>query len=176
VYTIQDPIFGKLERQGSIWVGTVWIEHFQQDIELELEYRDKNSPSKEEQNAFSEFQENLKSNGVGIEQAVFHYLQESVHLFEDVELPQQVNAVWSIVKPIRVWINSGNYEKTCVTLVCEFIWDEEHGLDIDFLGKQIGIAEGGCHWSDKAHYTLLGEPIHKEKKLFRPLEFLNHIS
>jgi hypothetical protein len=176
MYIVNDPIFGKLERHANIWLGSVWIEHFQQKIELELEYRDNNSPSQEEQTAFFVFQENLKSNNIGIEQAVFHCLRESAHLFDDVELPQQYSEVWTLVQPLRVFIDSGNYEKTCVSLVCEFAWDEEHGLDIDFLGEQIGIAEGGCHWSDKSHYTLFGEPIPQEKKAIRPLEFLNHVS
>jgi hypothetical protein len=163
MFTIQDPIFGTLERQGSVWIGVVWLERLRQEIDLELEYRNENSPSHPEQLAFVTFQKTFNIAFSGIEKAIFHMLLNSANQFTDwgyeIDIPKIPGEVWNIVQVERVLVDSANYQNVCITLVCEFAWDEEHGLDIDFLPETIGLGSGGTHWTDKAHYLLDGNPI-----------------
>jgi hypothetical protein len=158
MYTINDPVFGKLERHGSTWQGSVWVEHFQKELELELVYRDENSPSPEEQSAFIGFLKIMTKDHTRIEKALLDWLLESAQKFvemdETIPIPVSVCQVWETAEPIRIWVDIDNYDSPCVTLLCDFTWDEEHGLDIDFLDDQIGIGEGGCHWANKSHYAL----------------------
>ncbi len=168
MYSKSDSVFGKLERHGQTWVGSYWFDVLEKDIEINLDYSDENSPSKQERESFLSFKAQIDKIFLAIQKALFHFLIENTehyrqqHDIEDQEIVvpeiKNIAEIWESLEIIRIEIDSHNYQNTCITMICDFKWDAEHGLDIDFYNNQIGISGGGVHWDDKAHYDSDGNP------------------
>jgi hypothetical protein len=168
MYTINDPVFGKLERHRQTWRGSHWFEYQQQNLEIELEYIEGKEPSLEEHQVFLDFLENQHARMQAIEKAVFHYLIENTEHYRshhetspESQVPtlQNSSEVWQHLRILRLYIDTRVENCVEIRIVCDFDWDSEHGLDIELRFDQIGIAEGGAHWSDKTHYGFEGNPI-----------------
>ncbi len=170
MFSKSDSIFGKLERQNQTWVGHYyWFEALQQDIEVNLVYNGENSPSEQEKEAFLDFKTESSKLFWAVEKALFHFLLTNIEHYrqqydvqdQEIFVPELKNSteVWEHLEITRIELDSENYQNTCITIICDFKWDEEHGLDIDIHDKKIGISEGGIHWDDKAHYEFDGSPV-----------------
>ena len=125
---------------------------------------------KKERAEWQQFIENQGELKPILERIIFDYYNR--HL-EDLRIPysseeeeefaptlKQASEVWSIIKPL--YLNIAIDEDNIAMLSTEFWvkWDEEHGLDIVFRGKQIGISDAGAHWLDHDRYTLKGKLLH----------------
>jgi hypothetical protein len=169
MYTIKDPVFGKLERHGQSWRGSYWFEALQRNIEVNLSYKDEDSPHEKEQASFLNFKTQIGLIFPAFEKALFHFLTENTEFYrqkndvweQESSIPNLKNIVdvWEILEIMHIEIDSENYQNICITLICDFKWEVEHGLDIDFYNNRIGISEGGTHWDDKTHYDFEGNLI-----------------
>ena len=160
MFSKTDAVFGKLEAHNQTWIGNYWFEALRQDIEINLVYNGESSPSEQEKEAFLNFKTESGKLFLAIEKALFHFLVTNTEhyrqQYDDVQdqeifVPELKNSteVWQHLEITRIELDSENYQSTCITIICDFKWDEEHGLDIDIHNKKIGISEGGIHWDTK---------------------------
>jgi alpha-D-ribose 1-methylphosphonate 5-triphosphate synthase subunit PhnL len=165
--TMVDPVFGKLERSWSTWNGQVWLENLQKSLELEMVCADETLPTDKERTAFLQFVRQIRLSA--IELAVFHFcsqnaaryfdpnsLEEQEVLLTEFKIPKDV---WNLIEILRVFVDGQNYNDVAINLICDFTWDEEHGIEIECIQNFIGISEGGTHWNNKDQYDLEGQPV-----------------
>jgi hypothetical protein len=172
--TMTDPVFGKLERSWSTWNGQIWLENFQKSSELEMVCADEASPTNKEREAFVQFVTQIRL--VAIELAVFHFCTQNVAqycdpnsfdeqeiMLRDLKIPKDV---WNLLEIVRVFVDGQNYNDAAINLICDFVWDEEHGIEIECINNLIGISEGGTHWNNKNHYDLDGQPVSNQPRQY----------
>jgi hypothetical protein len=162
--SISDPVFGKLEHKKETWEGNIRLENLERSFELVIACADQGSPTDKERQAFSQFVRPQMT--LAIEKALFRFCSDNFEMYSSGMDKQEValndsKEVWQLINITQVYVDGFNYETAAVSLVCDFKWDEENGLEIAYLNDLIGIGDAGGHWQQKRHYDLRGNPIPK---------------
>jgi hypothetical protein len=170
---INDPVFGRLEFDGE-WIGRVDIPFLKQSFELHINNAATFPPDEEQRDFWSQFMDRQEIFAASVERALFYYycshlMEHKVRYeFEPAQekacLPtlEHSHEIWALLKPTRwqqVWMDAGSNDTPDISISFVAAWDDEHGLNITFYKDQIGIAEGGAHWSDQDHFDLNGQRI-----------------
>ncbi len=152
------------------WKTKVHVPLFDKILELNIVTDEGKSLGKKEHALWRQFIDNQAQLKPVLEKIIFDYYNR--HL-EDLRMPyspeeeeefaptlKQPSEVWSIIKPLHLALDVDEDNITMLYIEFWAKWDEEHGLDIVFRGKQIGIADAGAHWLDHDRYNLKGKLLH----------------
>jgi hypothetical protein len=169
--TIQDPVFGTLEHNGSSWTAQVFVPMLDTHLPLEISAAKEFPPDEEEYVIWQEFMRDQTGLKGVVEKVIFDYYCRHLDNLrmrynrekaeERAPTLQEPSQIWSLLKPSYVYIELGHDDEACtLTIVFWAQWDEEHGLDVVFYQDQIGVADAGAHWLNHDRYDLQGKLLY----------------
>jgi hypothetical protein len=164
--TITDPVFGTLEHGVHGWLGTVKV--FGYDLELNFA-GDPTQNKLAYQNLLTRFLEQEHELKASLERAVIDYHTSNLEEFrmwcsaeEEEELVPAMHKpedVWAQVAPFCLRLDCEDAKPESVYIEFRTTWDEEHGMDVTFQDKKIGLAAAGDSWSRHTLYDLNGQRL-----------------
>jgi hypothetical protein len=167
---IHDPVFGTLEFRDG-WIGEIEIPFLAKSFELTINNSLECPPGESEQSVWRRFLERQEQLQHAVPRAIVDWymtnlknlrmpysVEEEAEFAPDVTEPEHI---WALIKPLRwVWLEVGHdNESTAISVEFWTKWDPEHGLSVTFYQDQIGVSEGGAHWTDNLHYDLTGARV-----------------
>jgi hypothetical protein len=165
--TIQDPIFGQLERYepNSYWSCELPVPPcLARAGGVDVFYLSIPEPSPETQTLWLALRSRPAAFSDFLAQAIFQYYQKNLTHFRN-DLPKEEHATRApaLTQAGQVWALLGLHtnvikpnESGLYRLVVglEAKWRRQWGMDLVFQGNQLGIGEGFTPWDEMMHFDL----------------------